>query len=255
MRRWRRIILFVALLIGVWQGLVWSGFWSEVLLPAPWSIAKYFAASIQDGTLLRASLVTLVRLLAGYAVGVIFGLPLGVLIARRPLVRDTLGLMALGLQTLPSVCWAPIAVMWFGQTEWAMLFIVVMGSLWSIALATDSGIRNVSPIFVRAAKTMGSRRFHTLFKVILPAALPFIVSGMKQGWAFAWRSLMAAEIYITVMSGLGLGHLLHYGRELHAMDAVVGIMFVIVLVGLVTDHLVFSPVEKFIHVRWGTGRR
>jgi NitT/TauT family transport system permease protein len=146
-------------------------------------------------------------------------------------------------------------VLWFGQTEWAMLFIVVMGSLWSIALATDSGIRNVSPIFVRAAKTMGSRRFHTLLMVILPAALPFIVSGMKQGWAFAWRSLMAAEIYITVMSGLGLGHLLHYGRELHAMDAVVGIMFVIVLVGLLTDHLVFSPIEKFIHVRWGTARK
>jgi NitT/TauT family transport system permease protein len=98
---------------------------------------------------------------------------------------------------------------------------------------------------------MGSRGLHVWAKVILPAALPFIVSGMKQGWAFAWRSLMAAEIYITILTGFGLGHLLHYGRELHAMDAVIGIMLVIIVIGLLTDKLRFSPFEKFILRRWG----
>ena len=101
---------------------------------------------------------------------------------------------------------------------------------------------------------MGSRRLHLWVNVIAPASLPFIIGGMKQGWAFAWRSLMAAEIYITVVTGLGLGHLLHYGRELHAMDQVFGIIIVIVAVGLLADRILFSPVERFLHHRWGTNR-
>ena len=125
--------------------------------------------------------------------------------ARFKLLQDTLGLLALGLQTLPSVCWVPLALLWFGQTEAAMFFVVVMGTVWSVIIATDTGVRNVPPIYARAARTMGSRGLHTWLQVMLPAALPFIVSGMKQGWAFAWRSLMAAEIYVTILSGFGLG--------------------------------------------------
>jgi NitT/TauT family transport system permease protein len=99
---------------------------------------------------------------------------------------------------------------------------------------------------------MGSKRLHTWIHVIFPASLPFIVSGMKQGWAFAWRSLMAAEIYVTIITGFGLGHLLHYGRELNAMDQVVGIMLVITVIGLLADKVLFSPWENFLHRRWGT---
>jgi NitT/TauT family transport system permease protein len=99
---------------------------------------------------------------------------------------------------------------------------------------------------------MGSRGLHTWIRVILPASLPFIVSGVKQGWAFAWRSLMAAEIYVTILTGFGLGHLLHYGRELNDMDQVLGIMFVIVVIGLLADKILFSPWERFLHRRWGT---
>jgi len=182
------------------------------------------------------------------------GLPLGLLNARFKLLEDTLGVLALGLQTLPSVCWAPLALLWFGQTETAMFFIVIMGSLWSVVLATDTGVRNVPPIYARAARTMGSRGLHTWVKVILPASLPFIVSGMKQGWAFAWRSLMAAEIYVTIFTGFGLGHLLHYGRELNAMDAVIAIMIVIIVIGLLADKILFSPCERYLHRRWGTAK-
>jgi NitT/TauT family transport system permease protein len=135
-----------------------------------------------------------------------------------------------------------------------MFFIVIMGSLWSILLATADGVRNVPPIYARAARTMGSKGLHTLVKVTLPGSLPFIVTGMKQGWAFAWRSLMAAEIYITILTGFGLGHLLHYGRELHAMEVVVGIMLVIIVIGLAADKILFSPFERFMHRRWGTAR-
>jgi NitT/TauT family transport system permease protein len=100
----------------------------------------------------------------------------------------------------------------------------------------------------------GSKRLHTWVHVILPASLPFVVSGMKQGWAFAWRSLMAAEIYVTILTGFGLGHLLHYGRELNAMDQVIGVMFVIVVIGLLADKILFSPWERFLHRPWATGR-
>ena len=254
MKRWTTAMLAFVGLIAIWEWLVRAGVWSPVLVPSPVDVGKYLVASIQDKTLIEACYVTLKRLMLGYAVGLGFGLPLGLLTARFKFFKDTLGLLALGFQTLPSVCWAPLALLWFGQTETAMFFIVIMGSIWSITLAADAGVRNVPPIYSRAAQTMGSRGLHTWFKVILPASLPFIVSGMKQGWAFAWRSLMAAEIYITILTGFGLGHLLHYGRELHAMDTVIGIMIVIVLIGLLTDKILFSPFERFLHRRWGTGK-
>ena len=135
-----------------------------------------------------------------------------------------------------------------------MLFVVVMGTLWSVILSTDNGVRNVPPIYARAARTMGAPQFYTWTRVILPASLPFVVSGMKQGWAFAWRSLMAAEIFVTILTGFGLGQLLHFGRELHAMDQVIGVMFSIVVIGLLADKILFSPVERLLHRRWGTGR-
>jgi NitT/TauT family transport system permease protein len=253
----KRLILsasfFIALLV-VWHLLVQAKIWSVVLLPDPLSVWEYLKGAAEDGTLLQASIVTMRRLFAGYVIGIVAGLPLGLLTARFKFCEDTLGVLALGLQTLPSVCWVPLALLWFGQTEEAMLFVVIMGTLWSVIIATENGVRNVPPIFARAARTMGSKRLHTWLNVILPASLPFIVSGMKQGWAFAWRSLMAAEIYVTILSGFGLGHLLHYGRELNAMDQVIGIMLVIVVIGLLADKILFSPWERFLHRRWGTGR-
>jgi len=122
-------------------------------------------------------------------------------------------------------------------------------------IATDTGTRNLPPIYARAARTMGSEGIHQWTRVILPASLPYLISGMKQGWAFAWRSLMAAEIYVTILTGFGLGHLLHYGRELNSMDQVIGVMLVIVVIGLVVDKVLFGPWERFLHVRWGTGLR
>lgn len=252
MRRRLVALLFFLVLIGIWEWLFRARVWSPVLVPEPLAVGEYLWQALKDGSLWQATLVTMRRLFLGYLLGVAFGLPLGLLTARFKVAEDTLGVIALGLQTLPSVCWVPLALLWFGQTEMAMLFVVVMGSLWSVVIATDNGVRTVPPIFARAAQTMGSRGLHTWLKVILPAALPFIVSGMKQGWAFAWRSLMAAEIFVTILTGFGLGHLLHYGRELHAMDQVIGIMLVIILIGLLADKILFSPWERYLHRRWGT---
>jgi NitT/TauT family transport system permease protein len=254
MKRFLFAVLFFIFLLFVWQKLYDAHIWSPVLLPSPGQVANYLKEAAADGTLFHATVITMRRLLIGYAVGIVIGLPLGLITARWNLFEDTIGTMALGLQTLPSVCWVPLALLWFGQTEAAMLFVVIMGTLWSVVIATNTGVRHVPPIYRRAALTMGSKHFHIWFKVILPAALPFIVSGMKQGWAFAWRSLMAAEIFVSILTGFGLGQLLHYGRELSAMDQVIGIMVVIVVIGLLADKIFFSPIERFMHRRWGTSQ-
>ena len=252
MKRALHIVIFFCTLIAIWWLAVASGRWSAVILPSPASVGEYLWDATLDGTLPEAIAVTIRRLLAGYFIGVAIGLPGGLLMSRSQLIRDTLGSLALGLQTLPSVCWVPLALIWFGQTETAMLFVVVMGTVGSVIIATDHGARTIPPIFARVARTMGSEGFHQWTRVILPASLPFLVSGMKQGWAFAWRSLMAAEIYVTILTGFGLGHLLHYGRELNAMEQVIGVMLVIVGIGLLADRLLFSPWERFLHRRWGT---
>jgi NitT/TauT family transport system permease protein len=254
MRRTLLALLFFVALIAIWAAVVQAKIWSPMLLPSPRSVGEYLWSALRDGTLLQAAAVTVRRLLIGYFLGVSIGLPLGLLTASSKFAEDTIGVLALGLQTLPSVCWVPLALLWFGQTEGAMLFVVIMGTVWSVVIATDTGVRTIPPIYARAARTMGSSHFHKWTRVILPAALPYLVTGMKQGWAFAWRSLMAAEIFVTILTGFGLGHLLHYGRELNAMDQVIGIMLVIVVIGLLADKILFSPWERFLHRRWGTGR-
>ncbi|MEQ1748692.1 MAG: ABC transporter permease [Prosthecobacter sp.] len=246
-----RSLAFFTVLIALWEAASRAGWWSPVLVPSPLAIGRYIVEAVADGSLLKAGMVTMQRLLIGYIIGLALGIPLGLLTARFRFAADTLGVLALGLQTLPSVCWVPLALLWFGQTEAAMLFIVIMGTLWAVLLATDHGIRQIPPIYRRAASTMGSNGLHLLWHVLLPASLPHLVSGMKQGWAFAWRSLMAAEIYVTVLTGFGLGHLLHYGRELQAMDQVAAIMLVILLVGFAADKALFSPWENFLRKRWG----
>jgi len=246
------IAFFLVLLLS-WEVASRSGLYSPVLLPSPLNVFEYLWQSGMDGTLWTATLVTMKRLLLGYGIGLLFGVPLGLLTARSRIMQDTLGLLALGVQTLPSVCWVPLALLWFGQSEAAMLFVVVMGTLWSVIIATSDGVRAMPPIYLRAARTMGSSGLHTWVKVILPASLPYLVGGMKQGWAFAWRSLMAAEIFVTSLTGFGLGQLLQYGRELLAMDQVVAVMAIIIVIGLLADRILFSPWERFFHRRWGTG--
>src|SRR5213075_2100656 len=179
----KRLLLaagFFAVLLLLWNAAFRARIWSPVLLPSPWQVASYLKNVAVDGTLLKATVITMRRLLIGYFIGLFVGLPLGLLTARWKLFGDTIGTMALGLQTLPSVCWVPLALLWFGQTESAMLFVVIMGTVWSVVIATDTGVRTIPPIFARAARTMGSGPLHRWVYVILPASLPYLISGMKQ---------------------------------------------------------------------------
>ena len=254
MKRFINAAAFFGGLIVLWQLLYDAHIWSPVLVPSPVSVAGYLQSAARDGTLAEATLITMRRLLIGYVIGIIGGLPLGLLTARWNVSCATrwapchsacrLFRVSVGFR---SRCFG------LDRQKAAMLFVVVMGTLWSVVIATDTGVRNVPPIYRRAALTMGSKNMHLWLKVILPAALPFIVSGMKQGWAFAWRSLMAAEIFVSILTGFGLGQLLHFGREQQAMEQVIGIMAIIVAIGLLADKIFFSPIEQFLHRRWGTG--
>lgn len=203
---------------------------------------------LADRSFLLGAAISLQRVLIGYAISLFFGVLLGILIGRFRVLDETLGSFIVGLQALPSICWLPLAILWFGLSEAAILFVVIMGAILSITISTDDGIKNIPPILVRAARTMGTKGFDLYLRVILPAALPSIVTGMKMGWSFAWRSLMAGELLFV---GLGLGHLLVIGRELADMNLVVAVMLVIVTIGVMVDRLVFARLEDFVMERWG----
>lgn len=193
--------------------------------------------------------ISVQRIFTGYLISLAFGIGLGLLVGRFKILNETLGSLMLSLQVLPSICWLPLAILWFGLNEQAIQFVVIMGAFLSIAIATDSGIRNIPPIYLRAARTMGVRGLALYRRVIFPAALPSIATGMKLGWSFAWRSLMAGEL---IFVSAGLGHLLQMGRELNDMAQVIAVMVIIVAVGLVFDQLIFARLERRLRRQWGT---
>lgn len=228
-----------------------SKFANNFLFPGPLDVMKALARSAQNGVLFRALGKTTMRLLLGYSASLVGGVALGLSLARVRALRDTLGVLVLGLQAIPSVCWMPVALLAFGLNERAIFSVVVLGSMLSVSIATESAVRNVQPLILRAAATMGATGWTLWRRVMLPAALPGIVSGARLGWTFAWRSLMAAELLFV--SG-GLGQVLEQGRELYDMAQVLGVVLVIVAFGLLSEGLLFARIERTMRLRWGIER-
>jgi NitT/TauT family transport system permease protein len=249
--RWRtygRRFVFFALLIVAWEGLFRLGVWPEFLFPSPSQVTATLVHGFANRTFLVGIAISLRRIALGYGFSLLVGTVLGLLLGQVRLLDETIGSLVLGLQTLPSICWLPLALLWFGLNERAILFVVVMGALLSITLATEDGVKNTPPVYLHAARNLGASGWKLYAGVILPAALPSIVTGMKLGWSFAWRSLMAGELlYVS----LGLGHLLMMGRELNDMSQVIAVMLVIIAIGLTMDRMVFAPLESRIRERWG----
>lgn len=242
------MIIFLILLILLWQGAYWIGvdvlsIWKSYTIPSPIGVANRLAHLLQNGTLVRATAYSLLRGISGYAIAVIIGIILGLLLNRFKYLQKNLKPIVLGMQTLPSVCWVPFSILWFGLTTNAILFVVVMGASFSIAISVDGAIKNVQPIYVKAALTMGATKKQLYCHVIFHAALPELVSGLKQGWSFAWRALMAGEVMTT---SIGLGQTLITGRDLADINQVMLVMLVIVIIGVLIDKCIFSVIEKHL---------
>jgi len=246
--RFIRQIIFYGILLAIWEGLALAKVWPEYIFPSPLDVLRSLAEGFKDSTFLVAIVISLRRIAVGYGISVILGGLMGLAISRFSIVKDTVGNLSLGLQTLPSICWLPLALLWFGINEKAIYFVVIMGATFSITMATHAGVRNVQPIFIKAGRNMGARRMTLFREVIIPAAMPSILSGLKQGWSFAWRSLMAGELLFV---NLGLGHLLMMGRELNDMSRVIAVMIVIAVISILTDKFIFGAAESHLQRKWG----
>lgn len=240
------IIIFLIILVALWQGFYWLTVdWLEVFksysFPSPLGVGERLIELCSDGSLLEATGQSLLRGIGGYVIAVVIGFAVGLLINHFPYLQKNLKPIVLGVQTLPSVCWVPFSILWFGLSTQAILFVVVMGSAFGIAISVDNAIKNIDPIYVKAARTMGAGKRQLYWNVILPASLPELVSGLKQGWSFAWRALMSGEVMTT---SIGLGQTLIMGRDLADINQVMLVMLVIVIVGIVIDKCIFSVIEK-----------
>ena len=235
-------------LLLLWELVSRFGPWPHYLFPGPLAVGQRIVRIASNGQLGEATLRSLSRLAQGYLLSAAIGVPFGVLLARTPWMQVALRPMVLGLQALPSICWLPLAILWFGLSEQAILFVVVMGSLLAITIATEDGVAGVDPLLIRASGTLGIRGVRFYYGVLVPAALPSIVTGLKLGWSFAWRALMAGELLFVAG---GLGQLLQQGREVLDAAQVLGVMVCIVLIGAVVDQVLFRMVELRVRRRWG----
>jgi NitT/TauT family transport system permease protein len=251
---WRRAVAVVAppvtavvLLLVVWQALWAAAFWPEYQLPAPAAVWAVIAENLQNGLALEVLWNSVHRAVLGFAAGVLIGTPLGLVVAKVRVVRAAIGPLLSGLQSLPSVAWVPAAVLWFGVTPSTVYFVVLMGSVPSIANGLVAGIDQIPPILPRVGTVLGASRLASARHILLPAALPGYLAGLKQGWAFSWRSLMAAEIIaVSPQLGKGLGAFLEDGRNLSDMPTVIAAIFLILLVGIGIELLVFRPLERSV---------
>ncbi|MFJ9800979.1 ABC transporter permease [Streptomyces wuyuanensis] len=237
----------IGLVLVVWQLFVSAKVTTEDKLPAPSAVWSGLSDMWLQGTLLDVIWTSVSRGLFGFLMALAIGTPLGLLVARVKPVRAAIGPILSGLQSLPSVAWVPPAVIWLGLNDSMMYAVILLGAVPSIANGLVSGVDQVPPLFLRAGRTMGATGLKGTWHIVMPAALPGYLAGLKQGWAFSWRSLMAAEIIASSPElGLGLGQLLENGRNNIDMPGVFLAIILILIVGIAVDLLVFSPLERWV---------
>src|SRR6476661_7940871 len=252
---WSRVLLPVAalaVLLVAWQVYVWLGIKRRDLVPGPLDVIGQLGTLWGEAKLQEAVWTSLQRGIAGFLVSVAIATPVGLLLAQVAPLRRAFGPLISGLQSLPSVAWVPAAIIWFGLTDAAIYMVVLFGAVPSIANGLVSGMKQVPPLFDRVGRVLGLSALGRIRYVLLPAALPGYLGGLRQGWAFAWRSLMAAELITYSPSlGQGLGQLLNIGRELSQMSLVITSIMLILVVGMAIELLVFAPIERRVLVRRG----
>lgn len=242
-------VLFIAVFVGVWQIVYLSGIFPKVSLPSPMMVVESFYDLIQNNILLTSIAVTLYRLVIGFTISIAIGVGVGLLMVRFSGFGKTMSSFAVGLQSFPSVAWVPFAILLIGLNDFGILFVVVMSSVFSVMMSAYSGIRNIPPIYIRAAKNMGAKGFMFFRYLILPAATPSLIVGIKQAWSFAWHALIGAEILIA--ASVGIGHILLVGREFQLMDQIIASMITIFALGMVFDKVIFAKIEDKVREKWG----
>ena len=248
----------VGLGLGVWQLVVWSGWRPSYVLPGPAVVFRTLGRNLVGGSpvsghLLSSTGVTLRRAVTGYVLALVIGTALGLAVARSRILRSAIGSLITGFQTMPSVAWLPLAMVLFQLSERAILFVLLVGAVPSIANGVISGIDNIPPLLLRAGRVLGATGYARYRRVVLPAALPGFVAGMKQGWAFAWRSLMAGELLVVIAHRPSLGQTLENASSQNDYAGLMATMVVILVVGLVLDAVVFGRLERTVLRRRGLG--
>jgi len=238
------------LVVAAWQLVAWSGWRPDYVLPGPVPVIERLLQDLRQPDFLLGVGITLRRALAGYLVAAVLGSALGITVARIRILRKAIGSAVLGLQSMPSIAWFPLAILLFQLSEGAILFVVILGAAPAIAGGLLSGIDHVQPLLVRVGRVMGARGLTLYRHVVLPAALPSFVGGLKQGWAFAWRSLMAGEIIGIVSHQPSLGQQLQFARDFADAQQLLALMIVIFLIGITIDSL-FGALDRSIRIRWG----
>ena len=241
----------VALALALWQLVVLSGWKPEYVLPGPLPVFSMLLSDLRDGTLLVAAGITMSRALTGFAVAVLIGSAIGSAVAMVPLLRVAVGSLLTGLQTMPSIAWFPLAILLFKLSEQTILFVVVLGAAPAIANGLVSGVDEIPPLYLRAGRVLGARGLTLYRHVMLPAILPAFVGGLKQGWAFAWRSLMAGELLVILANRPSIGVQLQVAREFSNARGLLASMIVILVIGIVVDTVFFGTVERSLRRRWG----
>ena len=238
-------VVAVVLVLTLWQLAHHFQIKEDYQLPGPVDVAGALRDKWLDGTLLSYVWTSISRGALGFVASVLIGTPLGLLVARVRPVRAAIGPILSGLQSLPSVAWVPAAIIWFGLTDATIYAVVLLGAVPSIANGLVAGVDRVPPLFLRAGRTIGATGLRGIRHILLPAALPGYIAGLKQGWAFSWRSLMAAELISNSPDlGIGLGQLLQQARELQDMSLVLAAILLVLIVGIGVELLVFAPIER-----------
>ena len=240
-----------ALVVVVWQGVVASGWRPSYVLPGPGPVFAEIGELVASAKFWSAVATTLRRAATGFGLAIVIGTGLGVAVSRSRVLRRALGSFITGLQSMPSIAWFPFAILLFQLSEAAILFVVVLGASPSIANGLIHGIDHIPPLLLRAGRVLGARGLASLRHVVLPAALPDYVAGLKQGWAFSWRSLMAGELLVIIETRPALGSQLQFARELSDAPALLALMIVVLVIGLLIDGLVFAALEQRIRRRRG----
>jgi sulfonate transport system permease protein len=246
---WPKLVA-IAIALGIWQIVVWSGWKPDYVLPGPWPVFQRLGQDLGTWNFDIGAATTLRRAFVGYGIAVAIGTVTGILVARVSVLRKAIGSAILGLQSMPSIAWYPFAILLFGLNETAIFFVVILGAAPAIAGGLLSGVDHVQPLLVRVGRVMGARGLSLYRHVILPAALPSFVGGLKQGWAFAWRSLMAGEIIGIVGHQFGIGQQIQFARDLSDQEQLLAIMIVIFVIGIAVDSL-FGTLDRVIRRRWG----